>query len=66
MVLDGFVVYTENLRKLVGVAGTILKSFDDFSPAGSSAGSSEQIPKESFEVPLAIERCLGVFPCRRP
>jgi len=63
-VLDGFVVYMENLRKLIGVARTILESLDDLSPARASACSCEQVPQESFEILLAIERRLGVFLCR--
>jgi hypothetical protein len=55
----------ENLCKLIRVARTILQSLDDFGPARSPSCACEQIPEESFEILLTIERWLGVFPCRR-
>ncbi len=65
MVLNCFVINMKNLRKLIGVARTILKSPNDLGPARPSSRSCEQVPKESFEVLLTMERCLGVFLCCR-
>ena len=43
MVLDGFVVYTENLRKLVGVTDSVRIDVETDDPAADPLGYSESV-----------------------